>query len=99
MSPSTAAWEPPYVDVSTTVGIVDTPPAGGVDVDPHPGGEEGLGPDAIEVGEQLGEEIDLDDDLDNGGVPLVEPEPGQSVLPPLEEPEPTGEPPVQGGQS
>ena len=94
MSPIAGGWEPPYVDVSTTVGTIDTPPAGGVDVDPHPGA--GLTDDAIEVGEQLGEEIDPEDDLDNGGVPLVEPEPGQSVLTPLEDVDP--EAPV-GGQS
>jgi hypothetical protein len=100
MSPRAAAWEPPYVDVSVGEGPVDLAPSTGTDVDWE---DEELTADEVEVGEQLGEAIDPDDDTDNGGIPTTEPEPGQSVLPPLDVPvedEADGAEPEQpGGQS
>lgn len=41
-------------------------------------------PDAVEEGNQLGQVIDVDDDMDNGGVPLDVPPAGEGVLAPVE---------------
>lgn len=89
-----AGWEPPVVDTDVSEGPVDEA-AEGVDMDWDAAQ---LLPDVIEEGNQLGQAIDVNNDVDNGGVPLDEPEPGESVLVPIDGVEST-EPTEGGGQT
>lgn len=93
-----SGWEPPEIDESVTEGPVDVPPSRGDDVHLE---DVDLTPEEVEAGEQLGEVIDVDDNDDNGGIPLTVPPPGESVVGEVEPPddmdpkEPTpGEPEV-----
>lgn len=69
-------WETPYVDTDEPeVGPEDSAPPEDVEWD----GVQ-LADEVIEEGNQLGAAIDVEDDSDNGGVPIVAPAPGESVV-------------------
>lgn len=64
-------WQPPVIEDAPRTGPVDTPPKDDGQADEIGWDSVQLDPDAIEEGEQLGAEIDIHDDTDNGGIPVV----------------------------
>jgi hypothetical protein len=89
-----AGWEPPVVETDISEGPIDKA-AEGVDMDWDAAQ---LLPDVIEEGNQLGQVIDVEDDVDNGGIPLDVPAPGENVMLPVDGLE-SSEPPEGGGQT
>ena len=68
-----SGWMPPQIDNDNepSSGPLDTPPrdGGGADADGWAGAQ--MDPAVIEEGNQLGAVIDVDDDNDNGGLPVT----------------------------
>lgn len=67
MGEQMGGWEPPVLEDVETVQPLDTYPKSGVWADDHPAVTE----DEAELGNQMGETIDIDDPDDNGGMPVA----------------------------